>query len=205
LAFLISIANWVSGANRDRPGAYFGIGAFNLVRSPAYRECGGYEALRLTVLDDVRLGLLLRRAGRRTRAFIGGSDVECHWGTTVRSMVQIMEKNYFAAIDFKTGVALAVGLAGSLLFCAAALGPLTETVAGLGAGLAPLSFILPAAILARRLGWSWRAAALTPFILPVLLHAMLKSAFVTLRQGGIWWRETFYALEALRKGTVRDP
>jgi len=203
LAFLISIANWISGANRDRPAAYFGIGAFNLVRAPAYRECGGYEALRLTVLDDVKLGLLLRRAGKRTRGFIGGDDVECHWGTTVRSMIQVMEKNYFAALDFRTGTALAAGLAGCLLLCAAVLGPLTGTVMGLGAGLAPLSFILPAGILARRLGWSWRAAALTPFIFPVLLYAMLKSAFFTLRQGGVRWRETFYSLEVLRKSTVR--
>ena len=67
LAFLITLANWFSGVNRDRPKAYLGMGAFNLVRASAYRECGGYEALRLTVLDDVRLGLLLRRAGKRTR------------------------------------------------------------------------------------------------------------------------------------------
>jgi len=65
--------------NRDRPKAYLGMGAFNLVRAAAYRQCGGYEALRLTVLDDVKLGLLLRRAGKRTRGFIGGDDTECHW------------------------------------------------------------------------------------------------------------------------------
>jgi hypothetical protein len=31
----------------------------------------------------VKLGLLLRRAGKRTRGFIDGEDAECHWGTTV--------------------------------------------------------------------------------------------------------------------------
>ena len=97
LALLGSLANWLSGVNRDRPGAYLGMGAFNLVHAPAYRACGGYEALRLTVVDDLRLGLLLRRAGKRTRGFLGGDDAECHWGTTVRGMVKIMEKNYFAA------------------------------------------------------------------------------------------------------------
>src|SRR5439155_17802351 len=74
LAFLMTLADWISGVNRDRPKRYLGLGAFNLVRVAAYRECGGYEALRLTVLDDVKLGLLLRRAGKRTRAFIGGND-----------------------------------------------------------------------------------------------------------------------------------
>ena len=62
LAFLMTLADWISGVNRDRPKKYLGIGAFNLVRAAAYRECGGYEALRLTVLDDVKLGLLLSEA-----------------------------------------------------------------------------------------------------------------------------------------------
>jgi glycosyltransferase involved in cell wall biosynthesis len=30
LAFLVSLANWFSGVNRDRPKAYLGMGAFNL-------------------------------------------------------------------------------------------------------------------------------------------------------------------------------
>src|SRR6185436_11101474 len=107
LMFLISLANWFSGVNRDRPKSFLGIGAFNLVRAAAYRQCGGYEALRLTVLDDVKLGLLLRRAGKRTRAFIGGDDVECHWGTTAWGTVKIMEKNYFATVDYRTGLVLA--------------------------------------------------------------------------------------------------
>src|SRR6185436_10805789 len=90
-----------------RPKSYIGIGAFNLVRAEVYRRCGGYEALRLTVVDDVKLGLLMRRAGGRTRAFLGVDDVECHWGTTVWGMVKIMEKNYFAALEYRTWLALA--------------------------------------------------------------------------------------------------
>ena len=106
--FLLCIANWISGVNRDRPKAHLGIGAFNLVRATAYRESGGYEALRLTVLDDVKLGMLLRRAGKRTRAFLGANDVEAHFGTTLGDFVRIMEKNYFAALEFNLPLALGV-------------------------------------------------------------------------------------------------
>jgi len=203
LAFLMSMANWISGVNRDQPKKYLGIGAFNLVRRAAYRECGGYESLRLTVLDDVKLGLLLRRAGKRTRAFIGGDDVECHWGTTVGAMIKIMEKNYFAAIEYRLAAALALGIGGPLLWGVAILGPFTGTVAGMSAGLALLSLMLPAGIFARRLGWSFEGAALTPFIYPALFYAMLNSTVVTVRQGGIRWRDTFYPLNVLRRGTVR--
>jgi hypothetical protein len=203
IAFLMSLANWFSGVNRDRPRAYLGMGAFNLVRATAYRECGGYEALRLTVLDDVRLGLLLRRAGKRTRGFIGGSDTECHWGTTVPDMIKVMEKNYFAAIDYRPVPAIALGIGGPLLWLVAGVGPFTGTVVGTITGIALLSLMLPAGIVARRLGWPLRCAALTPFIYPALFYAVLNSALKTLRQGGIRWRDTFYSLDALRSGSVR--
>jgi hypothetical protein len=39
--------------------------------------------------------------------------------------------------------------------------------------------------------------------MPVFTLALLNSTFVTLRQGGVRWRETFYALEALRAGGVK--
>ena len=176
-----------------------GIGAFNLVRADAYRQCGGYEALRLTVVDDMKLGLLLRRAGKRTRAFIGSGDVECHWGATAWGM----EKNYFAALDYRLGLVLGgcafVMLVSSLLI----VGLLSGTVVGLAAAVSPLLLILPAGILARRLGWPCRVAVYVPFMFPLFLYAILNSAFVTLRQGGVRWRDTFYALETLRQANVR--
>jgi glycosyltransferase involved in cell wall biosynthesis len=203
LLFLTSLLSWFSGVNRDRLRSFLGIGAFNLVRTAAYRQCGGYEALRLTVVDDIKLGLLLRRAGKRTRGFLGVDDVECHWGTTVRSMVKIMEKNYFAALDYRLGVALAGSVFVILVFIILLTGLTTGTVAGLAAGLSPLSMILPAGLLARRLGWSWPCAVGVPFMLPVFLFTLWNSAFVTLRQGGIRWRETFYPLKTLRAGNVQ--
>ena len=203
LLFLISLANWISGVNRDRPKSFMGIGAFNLVRAAAYRQCGGYEALRLTVLDDMKLGLLLRRAGPRTRAFIGGEDVECHWGTTAWGMVKIMEKNYFAALDYRLGLVVAGSVFVILVSTVLVLGLLSGTVPGLAAALSPLSLILPAGILARRVGWSWRSAVCVPFMFPLFLYTLLNSVFVTQRQGGIRWRETFYPLEILRAGNVR--
>jgi hypothetical protein len=40
-------------------------------------------------------------------------------------------------------------------------------------------------------------------MVPVFLYAVANSTWVTLRQGGIRWRDTFYALDDLRSGTVR--
>lgn len=203
LLFHLSCASWISGVNRDRPKAHFGIGAFNLVRTAAYRQCGGYEALRLTVVDDVKLGLLLRRAGTRTRAFLGGDDVEAQWGTNVFSMIRLMEKNYFAALEFSLPLAFGIFAFVTLIIGVVLLGLISGVHSGWAAALSPLLLIGPGAILARRLGWPWRVAIGVPFVAPVFLLALFNSTFKTLRHGGIRWRDTFYSLEALRAGGVR--
>jgi cellulose synthase/poly-beta-1,6-N-acetylglucosamine synthase-like glycosyltransferase len=203
LLFLTSLAGWFAGANRDRPKSFIGMGAFNLVRAEAYQQCGGYEALRLTVVDDVKLGLLLRRAGKRTRAFLGVDDVECHWGATIGSMVKIMEKNYFAALDYRLGVVLTGTVFMMLIATILGLGLVSGTVTGLAAAFSPLLYILPAGILARRVDWSWPGAVCMPFMIPVFLYTLLNSVFMALSQGGIRWRDTFYSLEALRAGNVQ--
>jgi hypothetical protein len=114
-----------------------------------------------------------------------------------------MEKNYFAALEYRTSAAFGLGIGGILFWAVALAGPLIGGAPGIAAGAAMLSLSLPAGILARRLGWSWFAAALAPFIFPALFYAVLNSACVTLRQGGVRWRDTFYPLKMLRAGTVR--
>ena len=203
LAFLTSVSGWMAGVNRDRRGAYFGMGAFNLLTAAAYRECGGYEALRLTVVDDLKLGLLLHRAGKRTRAYIGGDDVECHWGTTVSGMFAVMEKNYFAAADFRILPPIVLAVIAPIMVGSPILGAWSGSRLGILAAISPLTLSLPALALARQLRWPARVAALAPLIQPLLVLAFLNSAWVTLRRGGIRWRDTFYPLDALRKGGVR--
>ncbi|MSU49815.1 MAG: glycosyltransferase [Opitutus sp.] len=203
LLFLMSLAGWIAGVNRDRPGRFLGIGSFNLMRASAYRTSGGYATLRLTVLDDVKLGRLLQRTGHRTRAFIGGDDVQCHWGTALSSAIRIMEKNYFAAIEFRFAVAVVVGVVGPLGWLVAVVGPFTGSAAGVGAGLALLSTIGPATAIATRLTWRWRPAVMVPFVVPLMPYALLRSAVLTVLRGGVSWRSTFYSLERLRAGRVR--
>jgi hypothetical protein len=118
-------------------------------------------------------------------------------------MVKIMEKNCFAALDYRLGLALAGTVFVIIISAILVLGLVSGTAGGLVAAFSPLSLILPAAILARRLGWSWPCTIFVPFMCPVFLYALLNSTFLALRQGGIRWRETFYSLKTLRKGNVR--
>jgi cellulose synthase/poly-beta-1,6-N-acetylglucosamine synthase-like glycosyltransferase len=203
IAFLLMMIDWIANTNRDKPNAHVGIGAFNLVRTETYRKFGGYEALRLTVLDDVKFGRLVRRAGGRTRAYLGSREVECHWGNTARHLIKVMEKNYFAAVNFRVSLGVLVGIVLPMLWVASLAGPMTGTFLGWAAMLAVFSMCVPALVIARRVGFPTSAALITPLVFPILYYAMFNSMLVTLRQGGVRWRDTFYPLELLRKGTVR--
>lgn len=203
LVFGASVANWISAANRDLQDGHFGIGAFNLVRAATYRASGGYEALRLTIVDDVRLALLIRRAGGRSRVFLGGDDLLCDWATTVGDAIRLTEKNYFAAIDFRTPVAVAAVLFIFLLFATPLAALASGTWLGVACGLSPMLLSVPAAVGAPRMRWSPAVGLLVPFFYPLPMYAMARSAILTLVRGGVRWRDTFYPLALLREGTFR--
>ena len=47
------------------PRAYCGVGAYNLVRRSALERAGGFQPIKLDILDDVKLGKMLKRSGAR--------------------------------------------------------------------------------------------------------------------------------------------
>ena len=106
-------------------------------------------------------------------------------------------------MDYSLPLALGVGAFLTFLMSVVVFGAVSGTISGLAAALSPFWLVAPAAILARRIGWSWLAALGVPFVVPVFLCALLNSTTKTLWRGGIRWRDTFYPLEMLRAGNVR--
>lgn len=175
-----------------------GIGAFNMVRRTAYAQVGGYEALRMEVIEDIGLGRRLKRAGFAQRLVFGPGLVNVHWASGTWGLVEVMTKNIFSAFRFSVALALA-GCAWLLVFCVLPF-----------AGLCIEGLKVPAAV---TLLSAWgvyglygrvsRIAAWNALLMPVaallLLFTLLRSMVRTLRQGGIVWRGTFYPLAELRK------
>ena len=115
-------------------------------------------------------------------------------------MIKIMEKNYFALMRYQLGTALTAGLGGMMIWGLGIAGPFSGTIGGMAAGIALLSLSVPAVVMSRRLGWGLAGAMVVPFIYPAMFYAILNSAVVTVRQGGVRWRDSFYPLEVLRAG-----
>ncbi len=202
LIFGLGVARRAGRVNRDAAGAYFGFGAFNLVRAEAYRAVGGHTPLRMEVVDDLKLGLLLRRGGYRSRVFFAPRDVDADWCPDALGLVKGLEKNHFAAAGYRLSRVLPGVVVLVAVWGAALAGPWTGTAAGLAAGFGLASTAVPAAVAAVRLRWPVAAAALVPLLLPVFAASLLNSTARTLWRGGVRWRDTFYPLSALRAGVV---
>lgn len=203
LAFQLTVQRRVAAINGEQQRSFVGTGAFNLVRTDAYRAVGGHLPLRLEVVDDVWLGFLLFRAGFRTRVWFAGDDFAIDWGGTPRSLVRVVEKNMFAVLRYRTSLALLAVGGGFGLLAATFLAPLYGGPLGWLPFGSYLATGTAGAVLARRLHWEVLAGWLAPFARVLLPLAMLNSVWVTLRQGGVRWRGTFYPLAMLRAGQVR--
>src|SRR5579872_765036 len=81
-------------------GAYCGIGAFNLVRADVYGSIGGFEKLRLDVLDDVNLGWLVKHAGYRQHLLAGDDLIRVRWQGSFWGVIRGLEKNSFASLHY---------------------------------------------------------------------------------------------------------
>lgn len=202
LAFVLAALPRLAAMNAARQRSFAGTGAFNLVRTEAYRAVGAHVPLRLEVVDDVYLGCLLFRGGFRSRAWLAPRDFAVDWAATPRAFVRVTTKNLFAALRYRTLVAIAAIAVASALVLLPFAAPWLAGAWGLLPLAACLASALPAALLARRLAQSPHAAVLVPIARLVLPIALLHSMWVTLRQRGVRWRGTFYPLATLRRGQV---
>ena len=93
-----------------------GSGAGNLVRRRVYDAVGGHEALRASVIDDVRLALEVKRAGYRARAVIATDRIAVRMYHGFREIWDGFTKNTAFVLGGLTGVAVLFIVVLSILF-----------------------------------------------------------------------------------------
>jgi hypothetical protein len=179
------------------------VGAFQLVRRSAYEASGTHRRLAMEVIDDMKLGKIIKQSGFRSGVGIAQDSVAVRWHAGVGNLVRGVTKIFFAGAGYNLGV-VALGITGLLLLNVA---PFFGVLLGHG-----WIRIFAAAALALILCFHTGVAvtmrvsplySLTHTLGAILLsYMLLRSTFVTLKQGGIVWRGTFYPLEELKRGSV---
>src|SRR5258708_32713756 len=80
---------------------HLGVGAFNLIRREAYEKIGTYKALRMEVLDDMKLGKVVKVAGLAQRVVFGEGLLSIRWAKGAFGVVDNFTKNFFAVMSFQ--------------------------------------------------------------------------------------------------------
>jgi glycosyltransferase involved in cell wall biosynthesis len=182
---------------------HMGVGAFNLIRRTAYEAVGTYEALRMEVLDDMKLGKVVKNAGFAQRNVFGEDLISIRWARGAMGVVNNLTKNFFAVLSFQWWRTLISAFGLAFLNLMPFFGVwLAHAWARLPYAVALLSIFLI------YLGMSWRSAVppyyffLHPISTVLFVYTLLRSMVLTLWNDGIVWRGTKYPLEELRKGMV---
>jgi glycosyltransferase involved in cell wall biosynthesis len=189
--------------SNPKSSRYIGIGAFQLVKRSAYEAGGTHRRLAMEVVDDMKLGKIVKQAGFRSDGAVAAEFVVVRWHDGVGNLVRGVTKNFFAGAGYNLGL-VAAQLAGMMMmnilpfvgvvvghgwvrgFCAIAV----LIAVGFHAGVALVMRVSPLYALTHPLG------------AVLFCYMLLRSTMVTLRQGGIVWRDTFYPLEELKRGVV---
>src|ERR1051326_473924 len=179
---------------------HIGVGAFNLIRRSAYEAIGTYESLRLEVVDDIKLGESVKKAGLRQDVAFGPDLVSLRWAVGAAGVVANLEKNLFAFLRFRVSLLLGVCAVTFFLCVCPFLGLL------LAPGWTRAPFAVAVAMIALAYTFTGRYMASSPWMFltcPIAAlvfdFATLQSAFIAVRDGAITWRGTKYSLEELRK------
>lgn len=186
---------------QEREPGYAGYGAFLFLRKSTYERSEKFAWLRLEIIDDAGTSLMMRRAGGRLGAVSGTGEVELEWYPNAWAFVKGLEKNVFASLQFSvvtvifscginaflgTGMLIAPFYASSPWFGIAVWSSLyfTLTVFGLEAR--------------RKTPAGFGEIYCTPIAFFCFPLITLRSAVITLWNGGVRWRSTFYPLAELR-------
>jgi GT2 family glycosyltransferase len=175
-----------------------GVGAFNLVRTTAYQQLGGFDAAPMEILEDLTLGRRVKRAGLRQRVAVAPKMVSVHWAAGVGGLVNGMTKNAFAVFRFSPAKLLAA-VCGIALLC---ISPVASLAFEGGRWPAAIGLVSASGLylLSSR---TTRISAVYVIGLPaaalLVIYSMIRSMVVTVWNGGVTWRGTFYPLDELRK------
>lgn len=179
---------------------FIGIGAFNLVRREVYERVGGFEKLRLQVIDDLFLGRNIKRAGFSQHCVFGDDLISLHWAEGALGIAHNLTKNTFAVMGFRWYVA-GIALVGTFFF---SILPYIGIFAGgwlwMASAFALLGILGSYAMGAALTNVPWWVAFLHPFGAVVAAYSIVRSVFYTYKQDGIEWRGTRYSLDELKKG-----
>ena len=186
-----------------RSSTYVGVGAFQMLRREAYEAAGTHRRLAMEVVDDMKLAKIVKQAGFRSGVGVAQAFVVVRWHAGAGNLIRGVTKNFFAGAGFNVW-RVGASVTSLLMFNVApflALPFVHGWMRGLALVACAIALIFHGAV-AVVMRVSPLYALTHPAGAAIFIYMLLRSTVVTLRQGGIIWRGTFYELEELKRGAV---
>jgi hypothetical protein len=201
MGFVMGVRPWRT--NDPHSKGYTGVGAFQLMRRSTYEAIGTHRRLAMEVVDDMKLGKLVKEARFRSGVAKAWKEVRVRWHAGVGNIIRGTTKNFFAAAGYNLGL-MCLQLAMVFGMCVLpwlAL-PFVRGWALIFDAIAVAVMIAVHAGVCIEVGASPIYAVTEPIGALIFCWMLARSTIVTLWNGGIEWRGTFYPLEELRRGVV---
>ncbi|MDB5001005.1 MAG: glycosyltransferase [Mucilaginibacter sp.] len=196
LMMMLQFRPWDVSNPKSR--AFIGIGAFNLINRDAYEKIGTHKAIRLRPDDDLKLGYTVKKHGLRSDALSGEHYICLEWYKSISQFINGLMKNAFAVTDYNI-TRVIVGMIITFLLFGLPV-PLMLICGNLTIRLMAAVIILFQMIymLNPALPNKWWHALTIPFATTLVVYIIVRATWLTLKQGGIYWRDTFYSLAMLK-------
>jgi glycosyltransferase involved in cell wall biosynthesis len=194
------LPTWFSNRTRfARLG--IGGGTGNLVSAAVYAACGGHEALKDAVVDDVGLAQLVRRNGGTTEAVRADELVSLRMYHGIVEVVQGFTKNAFAVFG-RSYIAASLAVAGCIIFH---ILPYVLALTGDRVSIVTIIIIsLTRLILFHSLRYRLDAALfLHPIMAAIWTWIFLRSIWLTGIRRKLLWRGRTYDARETRFGAER--
>ncbi|MDQ0339350.1 cellulose synthase/poly-beta-1,6-N-acetylglucosamine synthase-like glycosyltransferase [Caldalkalibacillus uzonensis] len=199
-SFMLFFQPWK--ANNDKQlKKGMGIGAFNMMRKSAYEKIGTHRSLATRPDDDLQLGLKVKQAGLKQRFLTALDHLSVEWYPDLPSAVRGLEKNSFAGLGYSLWLAGAACVAQFVCF----IFPFVAVwlFSGWLMWLYLLTVVMILGLYAAHTFKLSGHIGVDLFLFPasalLFLGIIVRSVLITLKQGGIYWRGTFYSLKELKE------
>ena len=184
-------------------GRYFGFGALQALRRDAYEKIGTHQRLAMEIVDDIKLGKLVKHASLRSGVAIGGDRVHLRYLEGLSGIIQGISKSAFAACNYRASRAIggmfATFIIDGLPFLALVVATGIPRILAASAVVCIL-ILHGKGLIAVKVSPFY--AVMHPLGAMMLCYILLHSMALALWRGGVIWRGTFYPLDELRKGLV---
>ena len=186
-------------AIKPKTSAHIGIGAFCLVKRTAYEKAGTHILIKLRPDDDIKLGYNIKKAGLRQDVLSGSGNVKLEWYKNMRQFINGLMKNSFATANYN--VFMALGFAVACLVCFTLPVPVMLIWGNMYIKLLAIAVLLMQMLYMHLVPPNkWWYALMIPFSGAIMAYVFVRSTFITVKQGGIYWRDSFYWLDELKRG-----